>query len=81
LLAEKTGENINDSEVANVSDMKTSTGRIRKHFGEEHFWDAGFFDGFEGLGFFPFLLPFCFNFEGFVSIHLYIISLLSCLGE
>lgn len=54
----KTGKDINDSKVADVTDMKAGARGIREHFGEEGFGFAFFLFSFVGFGFFPDFLPF-----------------------
>lgn len=69
LLHEESRQYIDDGEVTNVADVEAGAGRIRKHLGKHHFWGARLFDGLERLFLFPNFLPFCFDFERFVSIH------------
>ena len=58
LLAVKSGEDVDDGEVADMADMETGAGRIGEHFGEEHFGFVCVFGSLEGLLGFPFGLPF-----------------------
>ena len=69
LLGIETSEHINNSEVADMADVKTGARRVGEHFGEHHFGLAFFFGGLEGFGVLPDFLPFLFYFEWFVSIH------------
>ena len=52
MLTVEAGEDVDDSEVADVADVEAGAGRIGKHFGEVHFGGAGFLGrlvGFIGL--------------------------------
>lgn len=53
--------------------MKTGARGIWKHFGEEHFRFVVYFGSLESFVGFPFGLPFLFNFEWIVSIHMLVI--------
>ena len=69
LLYKETSETVDDGKVTNVANVEAGTGRVREHLGEHHLWDARLFGGLERLFLFPNFLPFCFDFERFVSIH------------
>ena len=70
-MSVKTSQNVDDSEIADVADMKAGARGVGEHFGEHHLGLAWFFGSFEGLVGGPFLLPFLFDFKWIVSFHGY----------
>ena len=80
LLGVKPGKSVNYGKVTDVTDVKASSRGVGEHFSEEHLRTIGDFGGLIRTFGVPDGLPFLFDFEGVLSIHvIYYTTLLLCL--